>query len=349
MELAKNNDVWFLSSPRPEFGWTMQEQKPDSSSRLRIIQYKLPAPPAFRFHFTKLYKYINLLVIKKYLRKIKPQFDVCIDFGCYTLYDNTDFVNASVKIFFPVDNFGHIKFSKRGAHHLFTVSGVIRQKFMDAGINCFFINHGLSENFALAATKKWESANGDKLTKNIKVGYSGNLFIRFLNKDIFRAIIVENPSISFHLFGSTEHNKSDETEAGWFHFLQNQSNVILHGFMKPEQLANELHAMDALLLCYKPDNKDYFGENTHKMLEYLSTGKTIVSSHISLYANSELIEMTEAGHDEALPNLFTSSIRNLEILNREELARKRINYALDNTYKQQIKRIGDYISGPLLT
>ncbi len=345
MELAKNNDVWFLSSPKESIGFQKWEETIDTHPRLKIIQYKLPIPAFFRFHINKIYRFVNLLAVKRILRKINPAFDVCIDFGCYSLYDSVEFIDATTKIFFPVDNFGHINFTKRGAHYLFTVSDVIRQKFIAAGIQCLFINHGLSENFITPAKERLQNCIEKKVENNKNVGYSGNLFIRFLNREIFRRIISENTSVVFHLFGSTNYNKGDAQETAWFHFLQSQPNVTLHGFMKPDQLALALQSMDALLLCYKADNKDYFGENTHKMLEYLSTGKAIISSHITLYAGSDLIEMTDIGNDEALPELFKQTIKTLELFNTPDLSRKRIIFALDNSYGKQVSRIGKIIAG----
>lgn len=344
LELAKDNDVWFLSAPQPGIGWKKELAKNNVRSRLTVIKYKLPLPQFFRFHVNKLYRYINRQTVKQMLKRIVPHFDLCIDFGCYSLYENVDFVSAADKIFFPVDNFSNMPFTQRGAQYLFTVSEVIRKKFSDAGISCHFINHGLSADFASRAKKELENNNSWKKRERITVGYSGNLFIRFLNRDIFRQLIDENREIAFHLFGSTEFNKTDAGEAEWFRYLSSQPNVFLRGFLMPEQLADDLQSMDALLLCYKADNKDYFGENTHKMLEYLSTGKAIISSHISLYADSVMISMTEAGNDEALPLLFSKTIKELEIHNSVELREKRIAYALDNTYAEQIKRIGRLVN-----
>ncbi len=343
LELAKDNDVWYLPSPQSGIGWKDQELAIPMHPRLKIIQYQLPFPALFRFHLKKLYRGINYLKVKRILKKI-GQFDICIDFGCYSLYNSADFVQATHKIFFPVDNFGHLHFTKRGAEHLFTVSEVIRQKFLGSGINCHFINHGLSESFAMYSRKVLESPIKWGAPERICVGYSGNLFIRFLDRDIFRQLIVGNQSIEFHLFGSTDYNNADKSEAEWFYFLTAQPNIKLHGFLQPGQLAEALQKMEALLLCYKADNKDYFGENTHKMLEYLSTGKPIISSHISHYAGSELIAMTAAGNDDKLPVLFSKVVKNLEQFNTADLVANRIRLALDNTYETQIQRIGDIIS-----
>jgi hypothetical protein len=344
MELARKNQVWFMSSPETGIGWKLQERKIAEDRELRLIDYKIPVQASLRFHAKPLYKLIHRLAVRKLLDKLAPEFDICIDFGCYAFFDSIRFIKARKKIFFPVDNFGHIPFSTRGSDYIFTVSQVIQEKFRAQGLKCHFVNHGLSEAFAKVATGKLAGSLKWNRGERIKVGYSGNLFIRFLDTVVFRKIIADNPFVEFHLFGSLSHNEQDEGQSDWYRFLTSCSNVVLHGFQQPTELAFALDQMDVLLLCYKPDNKDYFGENTHKMIEYLSVGKAIVSTHITLYKDSELINMTGADENLNLPKLFNETIANLEHLNCEELMKRRILFALDNTYQKQIERIEEIMA-----
>lgn len=345
LELAKQNDVWFISSPEKDMGLGNFEEVISAQPRLKVIHYRLPVPDLLKFHMKPVYKWLIELFVKKSFAKAKGAFDACIDFGCYSLFDSQDFVKASVKIFFPVDHFEHVRFTNRGARYLFTVSDVIKEKFSQAGINCHFINHGLSEEFATLAKERLNILYEWKAGDVLKVGYTGNLFSHFLDISLFKKLIIENPSVEFHLFGGFDFGESNSVYVEWLKFLQNSSNVKLQGFLQPGELAKELQNMDALVLCYRPDYKNYFGENTHKMLEYLSTGKAIISTHITLYANSEFIKMTNQGKDEDLPFLFTQSLKNLKALNSDELYKKRISFALNNTYAHQIERIGAIIAG----
>lgn len=344
MELAKSNDVWFLSSPEKDLGLSVVEEVIPGYPRLKIVRYKVPVPDKTKFHLASLYKAVNLWAVKRVLKKIAGHFDVSIDFGCYALYPSQQFVNARTKIFFPVDNFGHISFSPRGAQHIFTVSHVIQRKFQQKGINCHFINHGLSASFAKAAQSRLRALQPWKTGERLQIGYSGNLFSTFLNIPLFRTVIEEHPEVDFHLYGGLKFNEADPREADWFHFLTTANHVTLHGFLKTDDLAVQLHKMDALILCYKADNVNYFGENTHKMIEYLSTGRAIICTHITLYADSNMIEMTASGADEEFPALFSKSLHQLGMLNAESKIIERIGFALNNTYAQQIGRIKEWIS-----
>jgi len=127
--------------------------------------------------------------------------------------------------------------------------------------------------------------------------------------------------------------------------LELSPNVILKGSTPSKEIANHLADFDVLLVLIN-SQKDYNkGSNSHKIIEYLSTGKVIVSNHLSTYKNQrELIKMVDEMHNEKLPELFKTVINNLEYYNNPELQRKRIKYALENTYEKQIIRIKQYIS-----
>ena len=84
-------------------------------------------------------------------------------------------------------------------------------------------------------------------------------------------------------------------------------------------------------------------------MEYLSTGKVIVSNNITTYRDTpELIQMVEErNHNRALPLLFKKVISNLDTHNAPLLAQKRIKYATANSYSNQIARIEEIVQNEL--
>jgi hypothetical protein len=80
-------------------------------------------------------------------------------------------------------------------------------------------------------------------------------------------------------------------------------------------------------------------------MEYLSTGKTIVANRTMTYesaSHKDLIIMSERNHQ--LPKLFLETIEKLETYNSPLLLKKRINFALENTYSKQIEKLEQYFS-----
>lgn len=341
-ELAEKNDVYFISSPEPSAGL---RYKCIDKGKVKSIEYHLPLPDFFRFHLKGLYRFVNRLYVKHIIAKLIKQVDVCIDFGAYLLYDDQSIANANTRIFFPVDDFENLQPNKRGADYLFSVSTNIVDKFKAAGIQCTLINHGLSVDFCKTAALKLEGNLNWTPPAKIKVAYSGNLFIPFLNTDIFTEIIEKHPEIEFHLFGQDKYDGSEERFLQWNHFIHSTPNVILHGFVSTVQLADHLETMDAFLICYEPDFKNYHGENSHKILEYMVTGKVTVSTFISYYADSDLLNMSPFKESKKLPAVFSETIANLSKYNSKELAAKRIGFAIDNSYVKQIERVEAVIAG----
>jgi hypothetical protein len=102
--------------------------------------------------------------------------------------------------------------------------------------------------------------------------------------------------------------------------------------------------MDAFLFIYSPKKEMNGASNAHKLLEYISTGKVVISTHVSTYAGTDLLLMCGPADEQALPGLFARAIRDLPVHNSVERQVNRIRYALDNTYARQIDRIQQFIT-----
>lgn len=83
----------------------------------------------------------------------------------------------------------------------------------------------------------------------------------------------------------------------------------------------------------------YFADNSHKILEYLSTGNLIVSSALSVYKELNLFPMSIKADNSDYIELFEKVVQNFSELNNIALRKKRIAFAMDNTYVKQIERI----------
>jgi uncharacterized membrane protein YgaE (UPF0421/DUF939 family) len=77
------------------------------------------------------------------------------------------------------------------------------------------------------------------------------------------------------------------------------------------------------------------------VMEYLSTGKVIISNNITTYSHRpDLVRMIQSReNNEALPALFKETITNLHIYNTAAAQLVRIDYARENTYSRQLDRI----------
>ncbi|MBH30610.1 MAG: glycosyl transferase family 1 [Candidatus Marinimicrobia bacterium] len=338
LELAKrNNKVYFLNPTQVQVG----DQIDVISDGLFVINYKLKIrglnrlPLSFRKTFQNHYA-------KKLMKIIKHNIDILWSFEPYSFQYSSIF-GSPLAIYHPVD-IHKTKVEKeigKLSHVIFGSSDRILNRFSEFDKPKLKVNHGLSDNF-LNPTKLKKSfiVNPDK--KNI--GLIGNLHYPFLDCDTLSYIIKNNSQVDFYFigpFGSSNLSNSLNNKE-FVEFLNSVSNVYLLGSKPSKDLPSYLFELDLFLICYTGDKNIDEMANPHKMLEYLSTGKPIVSHYIDEYRQyKDLICMANDNKD--LPDLFSLVINNLDDYYLSHLVYKRQNIAQNNTYSLQIDRIEKFL------
>jgi glycosyltransferase involved in cell wall biosynthesis len=351
VEFAKMGfDVFFINPPKENklFSPINIEISQTDFDRLWIVNHNLIFSYYFKFHIPWLHHLLiyfqRFLLIKKLG---KP--DLILSFD---LTNNFPFRGLKCKkIFFAADepkrrqNF----VSAMGADLIVSVSRHILDLYDTFYPTCpkILINHGLSTDFLnipKSLSKKYLGIN---------IGLSGNFLFNDIDYNTLCQIICENQNIYFHFYGVY---KKEESNIGYddsseimetLSKLKSKPNVYFHGILSKIDLAIELNQMDAFLICYSPEKGQSSGSNSHKILEYLSTGKTIISSNFSFYENLDLFSMnSKRQSNEGLSELFKASINNLEMLNNTEMQTLRINYARKFTYNLNthflLEKVGYY-------
>jgi glycosyltransferase involved in cell wall biosynthesis len=331
--LAKSNTVYYVSPPSLK---TFTSQlSVDGRDGVQVVNYTVPLPGRTKFYLPALYRFFNEKFLSKLMKQKIGETFLIIDFGCYQHFDTLDFAKAKHKLFFPVDDTELLTGQRRGADVGITVSRNIQRKFEDGW--CHYINHGLADEFAKVAAEEFAREKSWAPSGKLKVGYTGNVFLRFVDTGPLIRIISENPTIEFHFFGSMEYDANEPWHREWHRVLTTSSNVTTHGLLTTNELVSRYRDMDAFLVCYKADHKNYHGENSHKVMEYLSTGKVVISTKVSAFAEMGLVQMCDENSE--LPALFSRAITDLNELNALPKMNLRRSFALENTYEKNIEKI----------
>jgi hypothetical protein len=347
IELAKRgNKVYFLNPPNENSAHqteTIEIISSDISYNLFLINHKIWFSDKIKFHAMPLFHALMKFHVSKIKKKIPEVVDIVWSFDLGNYYPFRFFGKPSHKIFHPVDeplNKTAI-YSAKGCDIIFSVTNEILEKYKNFSAPKYFINHGVSEEFLRPVDV--DNIFGDP----IHVGFSGNLLRNDIDKTTLQKIIEENENIIFDFFGSYKKSQtniggSENSESEKFiSFLQSKKNVTLHGTLSQQMLADKLHQMDAFLICYDIKKDQSKGTNYHKIMEYLSTGKVIVSNSVTTYKNEPdfVIMNDERENNLQLPSLFKKVINDLNHYNNSSLQQKRIAFAKNNTYQKQIDRI----------
>ncbi len=343
------NKVYFISppgDPRPEEKILVRPS--GINENLLIVEHRISFPFWLKFKALPVFHELMRHHIKQLLKKLGTP-DIVWSFDIGYMYSFTHFPASGVKIFHPVDE-PSAKISidaANGADVIFSVTQEILDKYSHLPVPRYFVNHGLANEFLYGYPGEY-SHDGV-----IRVGFSGNLLRNDIDRAVFLQIIEENPRVQFECWGAYRSNDSnigggaDEEQLTFIGRLTESKNVILHGPVPVKKLASEFCRMDAFLICYDVQRDQSKGTNYHKIMEYLGSGKVIISNNVTTYKNREdLIQMIEdrlSNHD--LPGLFKKVIENIGQYNSPEKMRGRKQFAQENTYQDQVERIGQCLEG----
>ena len=346
IELARiDNWVYFLNPPLRVKSVSLERitiRQSVQHPNLFIIQHCLRFPYRLKFYYKSLFHWLMKFHVGKILQKIPQSVDIIWSFDLGNLYPFNLFPGSSVKIFHPVDEPRNNEAidSAVGAHVMFSVTKEILEKYVRFHIPKFLINHGLGTEFLTRTDPKRPSGK-------VRVGYSGNLLLDYIDREILLLIIDDNPSVIFDFWGAYELTNNniggtmDCSTTLFIRALKARKNVFLHGAILLNLLSEALHTVDAFLICYDVQKEQSKGTNCHKVMEFFSTGKVTISSNLSSYAERPdlVVMVAERTDNKQLSRLFKEVILNLEVYNSDALKANRITFAHDNTYAKQINRI----------
>jgi hypothetical protein len=343
VELVKlGYEVFFVNPPqeRKLVGLPCVMKIETEYKNLFVIKHSLFFSSYLKFHVPLLHHFLIFYQRWFLLRKIgEPNLILSFD-----LTNNFPLNGLNCKkIFFASDEprFEQNFISARNADLIISVSGHILDLYSKhfPKTKTLLINHGLCEDFLNIPT------SSSKKYKGINVGLSGNFLFGDIDYPVLTQIIDENPTIIFHFFGNISKNSnvgadtSDETLKN-FDNLLSKRNCKFHGVLSKKDLALELNEMDAFLICYNPHKGQSSGSNSHKIIEFLSTGKVIISSHFSFYDKTDIFVMNERNNSNSeLVKIFESVVSDLNKFNDEQKVQQRKSFAMNNLYQKNIIKI----------
>lgn len=107
------------------------------------------------------------------------------------------------------------------------------------------------------------------------------------------------------------------------------------------QMPQFLSEMDVLLLCY--DHEKWFKEssNSHKIMEFLSSGKPVLSLPIYHYRASNLLIQVEK---KDYLNMLKTILSDLPTYESPSLVEQRKAFASAHTYENNLKKVFRYLN-----
>jgi hypothetical protein len=124
--------------------------------------------------------------------------------------------------------------------------------------------------------------------------------------------------------------------------------VKLHGLVDRPTLIAGLRAADILLLCYRVKELKHVVANSHKLLEYLSTGAPVVATETAEFARQDgaqrqgLVLMADARS--GFVELVDRAVRDFDALGSTDLRRARSALAAERSAGRMLDRMTQLIA-----
>lgn len=342
IELSKENNVFFLNAFNADSVNGSNEKVNTQHNNTFTVLNLQNRYKGIGYYPVFLQKQLYKSIAQKLINDL-PKLDIVWSFDLHRFPDLKVF-NADLSIFHPVDLYkSKIVFdAAQSADIVFATAPSIIARLGLGSKPAYTINHGLADSFLEESV----APNDIKLpgSNNIKTCLIGNPVHKHVSQVTLLEIVKTHSDVDFYFIGQVKINKEiSRSNLALFEQIEACDNTFYLGRKEYWQLKSYMELMDVLLICYDRENYDEAPPNPHKMLEYLSVGKPIVSNYFEVYNDAkDLINM--ASSLEEYSALFKETIAQLAYYSQEELASKRKTLAASNTYGKQLERIAGRLS-----
>lgn len=329
--------IFFLGpDSAEESGVRMVEQAPGRPSLL----YRPPPLRGMRFLPAALRRWAEARQMEQLARTAGGAFDVLWNFDLYRFRWITDRSNAVQRILHVMDlrKPADLQGPAGRADLVVVVSpsmaggtGKWRERVLHLG-------HGWMP-------RGQNPAEPPDLAVGIRVGYLGNLAMRAIDWGSILAIASDFPEVRFHLMGPAHGTSGDVTRLDpvMENRLRARPNIDLIGAVPYDKVPAWLEAMDILLIAYDLERVGLKATSSHKLLEYLASGKVVVSSYLEDHDDLEdLMVMAKPGA--TIVPLFREVLHDLDRLNAAEIQARRKAYAARNSYPVKVAQVAQRLA-----
>lgn len=349
LELADRGcTVYFIEPPTLETKGVTIRSTTDHP-RVYVVTYK-PVFRGERFLPSLIFEWLLRRQIDLLVREIGNKPDVVWCFQSF-LFRDLRWFGAPVRIFFLADQFNKpgVPPEADTATLTLAVSDTIYDRIKAGGRPVCRVNHGLQRAFHESLIRRLNEPASSTVHPPKVVGYLGNLRMEALNREAMLRIVDMCSDLTFIFWGSykpAELNlgglQSEEANR-FIEQLIARPNVQLRGAFHGQELRDQMEEADVFWLCLKLDLTEVCdGSNSHKIMEYLSTGKPVITQPVSSYRDSDLLYMMPDARDD-FAAYFKAVIERLASGEDPALARKRMEYARENSYEAQLVRIEELL------
>ena len=261
--------------------------------------------------------------------------DLVWDFdNAYQFRDLRPF-DAKITLFHLVDDVGTTGLGTKYADHMFYLHSSFCSRSGGTPDTDLEIGHGLGR-LHVEAVQTQDLAKTEPQTPHI--GFVGNLAAGWIDWEAIEAMLTRHPQARFTFWGPKPPTSADTAALTR---ILGQPNARFPGLTPPAQILAEAPGVDVWMVPFVAEKLPGGPLNSHKILEYLSTGKAVVMSWLDAYDGNALVHMLpEAGQSgTALADMLDRVLADLDNANAPQAMAARRDFALARSYDRHLARI----------
>lgn len=327
LQLARNgHDVVFYGPPEDDFRDMRLETVRQSGATVSVLHAARVAPGVGRMP-PLIRRFLERRWLKRLDRLVGRPIDIVWLFENSRFFDMS-FAEGRRRIYQQVDlnqDFHPVE-AARSADLAIALSEPIERRIRPAAPHYLRLGHGVA---TLEEAPVAEAALNERFPSDMKHAVLvGNLDIPYLDIELLADLVADNPSVRFHFVGGYKKDKR------FYQSLGAAPNVVWWGFQPAEALPSILRRADVLLLAYLAEKWRDQLANPHKLLEYLASGRPVLTTETLEYATRpDLVHM--ATDRASYRQLFLKCLAE----NSKDATERRRRFAAEQSYSNQIKRI----------
>ncbi len=364
-EFAKNNRVLYVNYPMDRLTLLRKKNDPLVNKRKKILKNQLPAIEQINDNLwnlnpktilesisqighRKLFNFFNNINSKRYAKQVQKAIDK-LGFRDFIIFNDSDFYRAflfkeilkpKTLVYYTRDNMRATDFFKH--HGIFYEDAVMKKSDLvvansvylqniarNMNPNSFYVGQGCDVSLFNNDLVK-ELPEDVKAIKQPVIGYIGALKSSRLDIEVIGHIATSKPEWSVVLVGPEDEKFQNSN-------LHQIKNVYFLGSKPMEQLPSYLKAFDVAL---NPQdlNPLTIGNYPRKIDEYLAMGKpTVATSTETMQVFKDHVYLASSKEE------YVLNIEKALNENTPELEEKRIQFAREHTWENNVKAIYDVI------
>lgn len=310
-------------------------------NRITVVNWWLPVPYALKFHAKTVYAIAAKYSFGRIVSTLPDEPDLIWDFDNTGMFPAFPTLPDTQRLWHVVDPplYRHYK----GQRITVSTSQVYLDALDTGGRPTAVVPHGVRPVFAELARRTIDTASSGVHAREgpIKAASFGNLSHGGIDWPTLEAVCRDNSDILFDLAGPFDPAAVSLETAATVRRIKALPNVNMPGQLDADELLVLAANIDVWFLCYQTGADIVGALTSHKMLEYLATGRPVVLTGQDVETYAHLVSVAVPCDPQDFAARLREAANQARSPDASNKRRARCEFALARTYERNLELISE--------